>query len=132
MVNVSPSDIPPPGAGLKTTTVAVPSVAIFAAVIDAVNCVALTKLVVMSVLFHLTTEPETKFEPSTVRVNSELPARAFAGEREDSMGTGLLIANVTSFDVPPPGVGLKTVTVAAPTDSILQAEIDTVNCVLLT
>ena len=35
-------DVPPPGEGLKTVTWAVPAVAMSAAVIAAVNCVALT------------------------------------------------------------------------------------------
>ena len=41
-------DEPPPGEGLKTTTVAVPCVAISAAKMDAVNCVLLTNFVLRS------------------------------------------------------------------------------------
>ena len=42
IVNVNPDDVPPPGVGLNTVTVAVPAVAIFAAGTTAVNWVALT------------------------------------------------------------------------------------------
>src|SRR3984957_13483439 len=40
-------DVPPPGAGLVTVTVAVPAVAISAAASGAVKCAALTEVVVL-------------------------------------------------------------------------------------
>ena len=39
MVKVTPFDVPPPGAGLKTVNVAVPAEAMSAALMLAVNCV---------------------------------------------------------------------------------------------
>jgi len=42
IVKLSPAEVPPPGPALKTVTLAVPAVAMSAAVIAAVNCVALT------------------------------------------------------------------------------------------
>ena len=46
MVKVAAGEEPPPGAGFCTTTLAVPIEAMSAAVIEAVNCVALTNCVV--------------------------------------------------------------------------------------
>lgn len=46
IVNVDAGDEPPPGDGFCTTTLAVPTVAISVAGIEAVNCVALTNCVV--------------------------------------------------------------------------------------
>jgi len=56
MVNVCPEEVPPPGAGFVTVTVAVPAEAISAAVIEAVNVVALTNVVVFAEPFQLITE----------------------------------------------------------------------------
>jgi hypothetical protein len=58
--------------------------------------------------------------PVTVKVVEALPAVALEGESEASVGTGLgagLIVNVWALDVPPPGVGLCTVTLAVPAEA---------------
>ena len=60
IVNDRLPDVPPPGAGFVTVTVAVPAVAISAAVIAAVNCVALTKVVVLDAPLNFTTDVDTK------------------------------------------------------------------------
>ncbi len=39
------------------------------------------------------------------------------------VGIGLFIVNVALLDIPPPGVGLKTVTVAVPADAMSAAVI---------
>ena len=70
----------------------------------------LTKVVVRSAPFQRTTDELLKFVPVAVSVNAALPATALLGEIELSVGTGLLIVNVEALEVPPPGVGLKTVT----------------------
>ena len=49
IVKDSTPDMPPPGAGFVTVTLAVPAVAISAAVIAAVTCVALMNVVVLAV-----------------------------------------------------------------------------------
>src|SRR4030042_2052634 len=67
-------EVPPPGVGLKTVTLAVPAVAMSAARIEAVTCVELTYVVVRSVPFQRTTEPLTKLVPLTVRVKPAPPA----------------------------------------------------------
>ena len=84
----------PPGAGFVTVTVAVPAVAISAAVIAAVNCVALTKVVVLAAPLNFTTDVDTKPVPLTVRVKAAPPALALVGEREVVVGAGLLMAKV--------------------------------------
>ena len=66
---------PPPGAGLKTATSAVPTAVKSAARIVAVNCVALTKVVARALPFQRTVAPETKPPPATVKVKlAELAA----------------------------------------------------------
>src|ERR1700745_1001443 len=87
-------DEPPPGAGLVTVTVAVPAVAISAAVIAAVNFVVLTNVVVLAAPLNFTTDVDTKPVPLTVRVKAAPPAVALAGEREVAVGAGLLMAKV--------------------------------------
>ena len=67
-----------------------------------------------AVPFQFTAEVLTKFVPFTVSVNDGPPAVAVLGERLVRCGKGLLIVKVNPFEVPPPGVGLNTVTVAVP------------------
>ena len=87
-------DVPPPGAGLVTVTVAVPAVAMSAAVIAAVSCVALANVVVLAAPLNFTSDVDTKPVPLTVRVKAAPPAVALVGEREVSVGTGLLTVKV--------------------------------------
>ena len=87
-------DVPPPGAGFVTVTVAVPAVAISAAAIAAVNCVALTNMVVLAAPLNFTTDADTKPVPFTVRVKAAPPAVALVGEREVAVGAGLLMVKV--------------------------------------
>src|SRR5438445_8097207 len=61
IVNVCGLDVPPPGAGLKTVTEAVPAVAMSAAVICAVGCVLLTQVVVVAVPFQPHPDDRLKF-----------------------------------------------------------------------
>ena len=63
--------------------------------------------------FHCTTDPVLKFVPSTVKVKATLPAANELGPRLVSVGTALTLKN-TPFELPPPGGGLDTVTLAAP------------------
>jgi len=84
-------EVPPPGAGVNTVTVAVPAVTMSAAVIAAVSCVADTYVVVRLVPFHRTTEPLTKLLPLTVSVKAAPPAFADKGLRLVVTGTGLVV-----------------------------------------
>jgi hypothetical protein len=128
-------DVPPPGAPVKTVTETVVAEAMSAAVMLAVSCVALTKLVVLLVPFHRTVEPFTKPVPFTVIEKAGPPAVPDAGDRVVTAGTGLLaafIVNETLFDVPPPGVPVNTVTVFVPDEAMSAAVILAVSCVPLT
>ncbi len=114
IVKVSPGDSPPPGAGLKTVMLAVPAAAMSVAGIAAVSWVSETKVVRRSAPFQRTTAPLAKPDPFTVRVKAAPPAVAVAGESEVIAGAGLLMVKVSPGDSPPPGAGLKTVTLAVP------------------
>src|SRR5437667_10955620 len=89
MMTGSDVDVPPPGAGLKTVTVAKPPAAISADEIAAVSCVLLTYVVGRVVPFQRTREPGTKESPFTVSVNAGPPAAVLSGETEVTTGTGL-------------------------------------------
>ena len=74
--------------------------------------------------FQRTVDELTKLVPLTVSVKAAPPAVAEEGLRLVIVGTGLsdgLIVKVIPFEVPPPGVGLKTVTVAVPAVAISAA-----------
>jgi transcription initiation factor TFIIIB Brf1 subunit/transcription initiation factor TFIIB len=121
IVNVSGLEVPPPGAGVITVTMAVPAVAMSAAVIAACRLVLETKVVVRGLPFHWTVEEETKFVPVTASVNAAPPAPAELGFSELAVGDGLLIVNVSGLEVPPPGAGVVTVTMAVPTVAMSAA-----------
>src|SRR5579859_7471163 len=74
IANDTEADVPPPGAGLVTITVAVPAVAISAAVMAAVNCVAFTNVVVLPTPLNFTIELGTNPVPFTVKVKAAPPA----------------------------------------------------------
>src|SRR5207247_9886627 len=83
-------------------------VAMSAAAIAAVSCVALTKVVVLAEPFHRTVAPLTKFVPVTVRVNAAPPEVVLDGLRLVMAGTGLLTVKASVLGVAPPGEGLTT------------------------
>jgi len=134
MVNAAVPDVPPPGAGFVTVTCPVPAVAMSAAAIAAVNCVALTYVVVRLDPFHFATEPLVKPVPVIVNVNAAVPAVALAGDNVPIVGTGFaaLIVNAAVPDVPPPGAGFVTVTCPVPAVAMSAAVIAAVTCIALT
>ena len=132
MVKVAALDVPPPGVGLKTVTFAVPAVATSLAGMAAVSCVLETKVVGRSLPFQRTTAPLTKFVPVMVRVNPPLPATVVDGLMAVIVGDGFVMVKVAALDVPPPGVGLKTVTFAVPAVATSLAEMAASNRVLET
>jgi hypothetical protein len=89
MVKVSELEGPPPGVGLVTVTEGVPAAATSVAVIDAVSCVALTKVVALTTPLKLTRAPATKSEPLTVSVKAGEPAVVLLGLSAVMAGTGL-------------------------------------------
>jgi hypothetical protein len=127
IVKLCPLEVPPPGVGLKTVTVAVPAVAMSAAVIAAVNCVLLTNVVVRLDPFQRTVEVLRKLVPLAVSVNATPPAVALVGEIEVSEGRGLLMVKVWGLEVPPPGAGFTTVTLALPTVAMSLGAIEAVS-----
>jgi hypothetical protein len=127
IVNVCALEVPPPGVGLYTVTVAVPVVAISEAKIAAVNWPEETNVVVRFAPFQRTREPVTKPVPFRVSVKPAPPAVPDDGLRLVVAGTGLLMLIVCALEVPPPGVGLYTVTVAVPVVAISEVNIAAVN-----
>lgn len=121
---------PPPGVGVKTVTCAVPALAIRLAVTCAVNCVAPTNVVDRSCPFHRTFELATKLVPVAVNTKAAAPAVAEFGLMPVSVGAGFcpeVMLKVPTFEVPPPGAGLKTVTLACPVPCKSDARICAVN-----
>ena len=114
IANVTDPLVPPPGAGFDTVTGKLPMVKRSVAKIEAVTCVALTKVVLLVVPLKFTTEPFTKLLPFTVRVNPRPLRVALIGEIVVIDGTGLLTVNVCAPVVPPPGAGFVTVTFTVP------------------
>src|SRR2546422_424359 len=91
MVNIGARDDPPPGLGETTVTDAMPAVAISVRAMAARSWVLLTTVVGRGLPFHWTTDPATKWLPVAVSVTPVPPAVALLGERELSVGTGLLM-----------------------------------------
>src|SRR5206468_457004 len=125
-------EVPPPGAGVTTVTEAVPALAMSAAVIAAVSCVALTKVVVRAAPFHCTVLPVTKPVPVAVSVKAAPPAVALVGDTEVSVGAEVFSENACAAEVPPPGVGVTTVTLAVPAAAMSAAAIAAVSWMGLT
>src|SRR5207253_833627 len=100
MVKVCAFDVPPPGAGLKTVTCAVPAVARSVAEIVAVSCVADANVVGRSAPFQRTTEPVMKLVPVTVSVNAGPPAVTVVGLSPAVVGSGFVVT-ATATVVPP-------------------------------
>jgi hypothetical protein len=119
---------------LNTVTCADPAAAMSAAVIAAVNWVALTYVVARLEPFQLTTDPLTNPAPVTISENAAVPAVALDGNNALIVGTEFvaLMVNAELPDVPPPGAGLDTVTCADPAAAMSAAVIAAVNCVALT
>lgn len=115
MVNVAGAEGTPE---FDTVIAAVPAEAISEAGIEAVSCVALTKIVARAEPFQSTTEAFTKFVPVTVSVNPEGLHEGVVLEdvvEEDSaVIVGVKIENEIPLEVPPPGPWVNASTVAVP------------------
>ena len=104
-------------AGFVTVTAIVPGVEIAAAGMLAVTWEAVTKVVFMAIPPKLTTAPDTKLLPETVKVNASAPAVALAGVSALTTGCPLLPPETTNGNaalVPPPGAGVTTVMFSVP------------------
>jgi hypothetical protein len=103
IVKIKPVENPLWGTGLVTVTSAVPGVEISDAGIEAINFVLLMNVVLREFPFQLTVEPETKFDPSTVRLKAAPPANALGGlseVREIMLQAAVLIKIDTLLDSP--------------------------------
>src|SRR5437867_8648753 len=78
-VKATEFETPPPGDGLKTVTGKLPGLAMSPAVMEAVNWLALPKVVGRFEPFQRTTDAETKLLPFTVSVKATPPAVADVG-----------------------------------------------------
>jgi len=134
IVKVEPPDVPPPGVGLLTVMLVLPAAARSEAGTAALNWVGLTYVVESAAPFQFTVDADTKLLPSTVSVKDAPPAVALAGASDETVGTGLALVTTMgdAADVPPPGVGLLTVTLAVPAVAMAVAGTEAVICASLT
>jgi hypothetical protein len=95
------------------------------AAMAALSSVPLTYVVVRFEPFQRTTDVVVKPLPITLRLKAAPPAGLEAGSSRVMEGTGFpeTTENETALDVPPPGAGLKTVTLAVPTAATSAAAI---------
>ena len=117
-------DVPPFGgagggaAGLVTDIDKIPAVARSPALRLTSRNVLLMNAVKRFVLFTLTTDCGAKLVPARVNVAFAVPARTVVGEMDVIVGTllgaGVIVKVREVADVPPPGVEVKTTTVAVP------------------
>lgn len=126
-VKFASGEVPPPGSGVKTVNFKTLAFSTSFAVKFAFNSLVETNVVGRSLPFTFTIEAVRKFVPVTVTTIAPPPATTALGANVNAPGTGLLIGKLTVFDVPPPGAGLTTVTVALPVAAISAAATAIVN-----
>jgi len=116
-------DVPPLGgagggaSGFVTANCNVPAVEMSSTFRETSIAVLFMKVDVRFVLLTVTIDWETKLVPESMMEPFPVPARIVEGDAEVICGTSLgagVIVNVSAVDVPPPGVEVKTVTVALP------------------
>jgi hypothetical protein len=145
IVNVAPTDVPPPGPSVNKKTVASPAARSSAAGTIALRyagtvwvagtyVVASGLIMLLALACHCTTVHGRTDVPLTLSVNAGPPAAALAIGSEGELGAGrfavgVVIVKVTGPDV---AVGLDTVTTAAPGKAASAAIIAAVSCVALT
>jgi hypothetical protein len=126
------TELPPPGAGVKTwiksrveTARSLPGSA-------AVSEVAETNVVGRAEPLTTMMDVGVKFAPVAVSVNGAEPTEMLVGEMLVSVGAGggVVTVSVTLDDVPPPGAGLKTVIACVPVEATSVARIAAVNDVV--
>ena len=109
IVKTIPDDVPPPGAGLVTVTVAVPTMETSPAVMAALNCVVLMKVVTRFDPFHCTCEEGMNPLPLTESVTAPVLLIVETGRMEVSAGTGFeVIVKDDTLEIPPLGAGFQT------------------------
>src|ERR1700682_1167535 len=86
IAKVKAPDVPPPGGGVATVTMAVPAAAMSPAGIAAWRLVLEPKVVARGLPFHWTVEDDRKLAPVTVTLNPSPPARVKAGFSDAAVG----------------------------------------------
>src|SRR5271156_1361307 len=117
IVNGKAPEVPPPGAGVKTLTWAVPAAATSDGLMVASSSLLDVSVVVRALEFHCTTESGVKLVPTTLSEKAALPATIEPGVNDVIVGAAAVTVNDIPPDVPPPGEGLETVTVAVSADA---------------
>jgi hypothetical protein len=107
--NVKGAVVPPLA---ETVIFATPVAAISAAVMAACKELLETNVVGRAEPFHSTEEDDTKLLPVTVNVKPAPPTIAEPGVNNVIAVTAGVIVKVRAAEVPPPGEGLSTVTLA--------------------
>ena len=123
-VKVWPTDVPPPGAGVKTEIFRAPEAAMSLARMLAVSWVAETAVVVRLDPLTWRTEVLAKLVPAAVTVTAGPPTATVVGLMLASVGAGrggVVTVKARAFEVPPPGPGLTTLTWAVPALAISVA-----------
>jgi hypothetical protein len=99
---------------LSTVTLAVPIELMSAAVMATCKLVLETNVVERVLPFHWTVDVGMKFVPVTFNVKPAPPAPVELGFKDATVGEGLPTVKVSALEVPPPGVGVETVTEDVP------------------
>src|SRR5262249_9000093 len=117
--------------GLVTTTASVPWLATSVPCTAILTCVPESTVTVRAWPPTVAVAPAAKPVPVTVSVKATLPAVTLAGLKLLMLGVGFTLATVSERapDVPPPGAGVKTVTLGVPAAAISLAGIVAVSCV---
>jgi hypothetical protein len=134
MVNVSELEVI---AELDTVTLAVPSEAVSASVMAAVSCELLTNVVTRGEPFQFTTLSLVNAVPLAAFTVSVNPAALQYGvvlaevvdAESDAMDSPEIVNEIAGLDVPPPGVGVNTVTGTVATVVTSDAGMTVVSCV---
>ena len=93
-------ELPPPGAGLTTRKLAVVAAVRSEAGMATRRCIESTNVVVRLALFHVTTEPGTKFDPVIVTHVFPVCAVRLLGAAEEIVGVGFDVVERGSTNGP--------------------------------
>ena len=80
------------------------------------SCIALTNVAACADPLYVTVEVDTKFVPLIVSVCADEPALVEEGDRLVIVGVGLFTVKFEGAELPPPGIGLVTMTGKVPAD----------------
>ena len=119
-MNIVGDEVPPPGAGFTTVTVADPMFAISAAGIYATSCEELINAVAIKPSFHSTMAFGPNPEPFNLISKSAPPWAVLEGDSEEREGVGLLgpVIAKLSEGVAITWLGILTATLAVPAVAI--------------